>query len=47
MSNRWACIHDLNNYFKKKDLLGGLTEPEKAQLRSNIGVFDNFGEDGG
>lgn len=47
MSNRWACIHDLNNYFKKKDLLGGLTEPEKAQLRSNIGIFDNFGEDGG
>jgi hypothetical protein len=28
--NRWACLHDLNNYFKKKDLLGGLTEPEKA-----------------
>lgn len=45
MSNRWACLHDLNNYFKKKDLLGGLTEPEKAQLRSNIGVYDNFGED--
>lgn len=43
--NRWACLHDLNNYFKKKDLLGGLTEPEKAQLRSNIGVYDNFGED--
>lgn len=44
MSNRWACLHDLNNYFKKKDLLGGLTEPEKIQLRSNIGVYDNFGE---
>lgn len=45
MVNRWACIHDLNNYFKKKDLLGGLTEPEKAQLRNNIGVYDNFGEE--
>lgn len=45
--NRWACLHDLNNYFKKKDLLGGLTEPEKAQLRSNIGVYDNFGEEAG
>lgn len=44
--NRWACMHDLNNYFKKKDLLGGLTEPEKAQLRANIGVWNSANESG-
>lgn len=36
--NRYACIHDLNNYFKKRDLLGGLTESEQTQLRKNIGL---------
>ena len=30
---RYACLSDLNNYFKKAELLGGLTEPEKTQLR--------------
>jgi len=39
-------MHDLNNYFKKKDLLGGLTEPEKAQLRANIGVWNSANESG-
>lgn len=38
--NRPACISDLEKYFKKIDLLGGLTEPEKKQLRHNIGVVD-------
>lgn len=43
-TRRYACIHDLNNYFKKKDLLGGLTELEQQQLRKNIGVIDYTGE---
>lgn len=35
---RKACTDDLRNYFKISDLLGGLTEPQKRQLRSNIGL---------
>ena len=35
-SDRYACMSDLNNYFKKADLLKGLSEAEKVQLRSNI-----------
>lgn len=46
MANRWACLHDLNNYFKIKDLLGGLTEPEKAKVRENLGIVDQTGEGG-
>lgn len=45
-SRRYACIHDLNNYFKKKELLGGLTELEQQQLRKNIGIVDYTGEGG-
>lgn len=45
-TRRYACIHDLNNYFKKKDLLGGLTELEQKELRKNIGVQDYTGEGG-
>lgn len=45
-TSRYACIHDLNNYFKKKDLLGGLTELEQGQLRKNIGIIDYTGEGG-
>ena len=45
-TRRYACIHDLNNYFKKKDLLGGLTELEQEQLRKNIGIIDYGGEGG-
>lgn len=45
-TRRYACIHDLNNYFKKKDLLGGLTELEQQQLRKNIGIVDYTGEGG-
>ena len=41
---RYACLSDLNNYFKKAELLGGLTEPEKTQLRINIGVTNYTGE---
>ena len=44
--NRYACLYDLNNYFKKKDLLGGLTEIEQQQLRKNIGIIDYTGEGG-
>lgn len=46
MTTRWACLSDLNNYFKKKDLLSGLTELEQKQLRLNIGVTDYTGEGG-
>lgn len=45
-TRRYACIHDLNNYFKKKDLLGGLTDLEKSQLRKNIGIIEYTGEGG-
>lgn len=45
-TRRYSCIHDLNNYFKKKDLLGGLTDLEQEQLRKNIGIIDYTGEGG-
>lgn len=35
---RYACKADLAYYFKKKDLLGGLSELEKLELRKNIGA---------
>lgn len=44
--NRYACLSDLNNYFKKRDLLGGLTQLEQEQLRKNIGIVDYTGEGG-
>ena len=46
MRNRYACTDDLLNYFKKKDLLSGLTTSEQAQLRRNIGIIDYTGEGG-
>lgn len=46
MRERFACLSDLSAYFKKKDLLGGLTSLEQAQLRSNIGIIDYTGEGG-
>lgn len=46
MRDRFACTSDLNAYFKKKDLLGGLTFLEQAQLRANIGIVDYTGEGG-
>ena len=46
MRDRFACTSDLNAYFKKKDLLGGLTSLEQAQLRANIGIIDYTGEGG-
>lgn len=44
--NRYACISDLKAYFKKSDLLSGLTEFEKLELRKNIGIIDYTGEGG-
>ena len=41
---RYACLEDLNNYFKKKDLLSGLTELEKSKLRYNIRVPNSINE---
>ena len=41
--NRWACTDDLKNYFRIRDLLGGLTEPQKKQLRENIGINTSEG----
>lgn len=46
MRDRFACVSDLSAYFKKKDLLGGLTNLEQAQLRANIGIVDYTGEGG-
>lgn len=46
MRGRYACTDDLINYFKKKDLLGGLTTQEQAQLRKNIGITEYTGEGG-
>ena len=43
---RYACMADLNNYFKKSDLLSGLTSLERGQLRTNIGILDYVGEGG-
>lgn len=36
--NRVACLSDLEYYFKRSDLLGGLTDTQKGKLRENIGV---------
>lgn len=44
--NRYACMSDLKGYFRKLDLLSGLTEFEKLELRQNIGVMDYIGEGG-
>ena len=44
--DRIACLSDLNNYFKKQELLSGLTKLEQDQLRKNIGVTDYTGEGG-
>lgn len=38
MGQRYACKSDLSGYFKKSDLLSGLTESEKEQLKNNIGI---------
>ncbi len=46
MRNKFACTDDLLNYFKKSDLLKGLTLTEQAQLRKNIGIVDYTGEGG-
>ena len=46
MRDRWACLSDLSSYFRKQDLLGGLTTLEQAQLRRNIGIIEYTGEGG-
>lgn len=46
MRDRYACVSDLSNYFKKEDLLGGLTSTEQAQVRQNLGIIDYSGEGG-
>lgn len=46
MFDRYACLSDLEKYFKKKDLLGGLTKLEQEQVRNNIGVINNTSEGG-
>lgn len=43
---RYVCWSDLNNYFKKADLLKGLTDLEKTELRRNIGIMEYTGEGG-
>ena len=44
--NRYVCMSDLKKYFRKLDLLSGLTEFEKKQLRQNIGIIEYTGEAG-
>ena len=41
---RIACIDDLKNYFRKKDLLSGLTTLEQEELRDNIGIKDGVSQ---
>lgn len=42
---RHVCFKDLENYFKKDEYLGGLTEDEQALIRKNIGISDSILED--
>lgn len=46
IAKRYACLSDLLGYFKKTDLLSGLTNLEKKQVRYNIGVSEYLGEGG-
>ena len=39
---RYASLKDLNNYFKIKDLLRGLTTSQQDTLRKNIGVLKEY-----
>ena len=39
-------MSDLKEYFKKMDLLKGLTKHEQIELRANIGIIDYVGEGG-
>jgi len=40
---RYICYSDLNNYFKKSDLLGGLTTIEQTMVKSNLGIVEYAG----
>lgn len=42
-TTRWACAEDLVNYFRKKDLLSGLSDEECSILRANIGITTSEG----
>ena len=44
--DRIACLSDLEKYFSKSGLLGGLTDLEQIQLRTNIGILNYTGEGG-
>ena len=44
--NRPACMSDLKDYFRKIDLFEGLTEIEKDEARTNLGIVNYVGEDG-
>lgn len=39
-------MSDLKKYFKKSELLSGLTEFEKLEARLNLGIIDYVGESG-
>ena len=44
--DRTACMSDLKKYFKKSDLLGNLTHPERVKLRENIGIHEILDSEG-
>lgn len=44
--NRYACLADLSNYFKKSELFAGLTAAEQKLARHNLGIIDYTGEGG-
>ena len=44
-NNRYASLKDLNNYFKIKDLLVGLTDKQLEILRKNIKTVGILEED--
>ena len=44
--NRNACMSDLRAYFKKSELLGGLTDVEIEQVKVNLKINEYLGEGG-
>lgn len=44
--NRNACMSDLRAYFKKSELLGGLTDVEINQIKVNLKINEYLGEGG-
>ena len=39
-------MSDLEGYFKKRDLLGGLSKDEQRWVRDNLGIINYVGEGG-